>query len=93
MLWSWTSEMRGLDGLVSPSQAQTPPSAAELSSYRGLHAAAAHGSTEEVRRLTAAGADVNARDPTWLPLLAGGEHRCKVLTSIGSRRHDQGTRL
>jgi ankyrin repeat protein len=46
----------------SPARAQMPPTAAELSAYRGLHAAAALGSAEEVKRLARAGADVNARD-------------------------------
>ncbi|HEX2543053.1 MAG TPA: ankyrin repeat domain-containing protein [Caldimonas sp.] len=42
--------------------AQTPPTAAELSSYRGLHAAAAKGDVNWVRRLAQSGADLNARD-------------------------------
>lgn len=49
-------------GCFSPAQAQTPPTAAELSAYRGLHAAAALGSAEEVDRLARTGADFNARD-------------------------------
>jgi uncharacterized protein len=47
---------------VSPAAAQTPPTQAELQAYRDLHAAAARGSADEVRRLVAAGHDVNARD-------------------------------
>ena len=46
----------------STASAQTPPSRAELSSYRGLHAAAAQGSAGEIRRLAGEGADLNARD-------------------------------
>jgi len=42
--------------------AQTPPTPAELSAYRGLHAAAARGSDEDIRRLAQAGADLNTRD-------------------------------
>lgn len=42
--------------------AQTPPTPAELSAYRGLHAAAARGSDEDIRRLSKAGADLNTRD-------------------------------
>ncbi|NIX75277.1 ankyrin repeat domain-containing protein [Microvirga terricola] len=42
--------------------AQTAPTQTELSAYRGLHAAAAEGSAESIRRLAQAGADLNARD-------------------------------
>lgn len=42
--------------------AQTPPSAAEIASYEGLHLAAHLGQVDEVERLIAAGADVNLRD-------------------------------
>jgi ankyrin repeat protein len=42
--------------------AQTPPTPAEFSAYRGLHAAAARGSDEDIRRLSKAGADLNTRD-------------------------------
>ncbi|HKH32784.1 MAG TPA: ankyrin repeat domain-containing protein [Beijerinckiaceae bacterium] len=51
-----------LVALVSTTPAQTPPSPAELEAYRGFHAAAARGGVEEIRRLAAAGADLNARD-------------------------------
>lgn len=43
-------------------RAQMPPSAAELSAYQGLHAAAASGDVAQVSRLAATGADLNARD-------------------------------
>lgn len=43
-------------------RAQTPPSAAELSAYQGLHAAAASGDVAQVSRLATTGADLNARD-------------------------------
>ncbi|WP_262265918.1 ankyrin repeat domain-containing protein [Microvirga yunnanensis] len=42
--------------------AQTAPSPTELSAYRGLHAAAAQGSVDDIRRLAQAGIDLNARD-------------------------------
>jgi len=42
---------------------QTAPSAAELASYGGLHAAAASGSVEAIQRLAREGADLDARDP------------------------------
>jgi ankyrin repeat protein len=50
-----------LAALAGPVAAQTPPSEAELAAYQGLHAAAARGQADEIRRL-AAGADLNARD-------------------------------
>ena len=42
--------------------AQVAPSGAEIAQYDGLLAAAARGDAAEVRRLVAAGADVNVRD-------------------------------
>jgi ankyrin repeat protein len=44
--------------------AQTPPTPAELLAYRDLHAAAAQGSVDDIRRMAQAGADPNARDRT-----------------------------
>jgi ankyrin repeat protein len=48
--------------LAAPAAAQTPPSAAETSAYSGLLLAAARGDAAQVRRLAAAGADLNVRD-------------------------------
>jgi uncharacterized protein len=45
-----------------PAEGQTPPSAAEIAAYGGLHAAAARGAADEIRRLAQAGADLNGRD-------------------------------
>jgi ankyrin repeat protein len=42
--------------------AQVAPSAAQLASYRGVHAAAAQGDSAALQRLVAARADLNARD-------------------------------
>ena len=42
--------------------AQTPPTPTELADYRGLHAAAAQGSADDIQRLAQTGADPNARD-------------------------------
>jgi ankyrin repeat protein len=42
--------------------AQTPPSAEEISAYTGLHKAAAEGNRTETTRLLASGADPNTRD-------------------------------
>jgi uncharacterized protein len=43
-------------------QAQTPPSAAELKVYAGLHEAAANGDVEEINKLIAAGEKVDLQD-------------------------------
>ena len=50
--------------LVLPlsARAQTPPSAAEIAQYTGLHAAAQSGNVAEIQRLLAGSADPNARD-------------------------------
>ena len=48
--------------LTAPCAAQTPPSAAELQAYRGLHAAAAKGDVGEIEKLVKAGAAIDARD-------------------------------
>ncbi len=42
--------------------AQTPPSAAELAAYTGLHAAAAKGDASGIAAMLKQGADANARD-------------------------------
>ncbi len=42
--------------------AQTAPSASEIASYTGLHLAAHEGRVDEINRLIASGADLNARD-------------------------------
>lgn len=47
---------------LSPAAAQVPPTPAEISAYRGLHAAAAAGDAGEIARLAAAGAPLEARD-------------------------------
>ena len=43
--------------------AQTAPSTAEIAAYDGLNRAAHDGDIDEINRLAAAGADINARDP------------------------------
>ena len=48
--------------LPPAAEAQVPPSAAEVAQYRGLHAAAHAGDLAAMRRLAAAGADLEARD-------------------------------
>lgn len=50
-------------GLSITAEAQTAPSAAEVSAYVGLHAAAQSGDVSMIRALLAKGADPDARDP------------------------------
>jgi ankyrin repeat protein len=56
----------GLLGILTLSggaaSAQTAPTPMELAAYRGLHAAAAQGSVDDIRQLAQAGSDLNARD-------------------------------
>jgi ankyrin repeat protein len=47
---------------VAPAAAQTPPTAAEVAQYGGLHAAAWQGDAARIAQLLAAGADPNRRD-------------------------------
>jgi ankyrin repeat protein len=47
---------------AGPASAQTPPSAAELKNYTGLHAAAATGNIAEISRLVSAGRNIDAHD-------------------------------
>ncbi|MDD9878265.1 MAG: ankyrin repeat domain-containing protein [Magnetovibrio sp.] len=61
--------------------AQTPPSAAEMRAYEGLHAAVAAGDLARMARLILAGADVNATDThgrTPLMVAAYGRDRDAV---------------
>src|SRR5262245_12927462 len=48
--------------LVASAPAQTPPGAAELQAYRGLHAAAAKGDVAEIEKLVKSGAPIDPRD-------------------------------
>ena len=48
--------------LTGAAQAQTAPSASEIATYTGLQLAAHEGRVDEINRLIAQGADVNARD-------------------------------
>jgi uncharacterized protein len=56
----------GLIGIMTltggAASAQTPPTPTELAAYRGLHAAAAKGSVDDIGQLRQQGADPNARD-------------------------------
>src|SRR3954453_11846037 len=48
--------------LALPAAAQTPPSTAEITAYRGLHAAAASGDAAEIARLIGTGEKADAVD-------------------------------
>jgi hypothetical protein len=48
--------------LGAVAQAQTPPTAAEIAGYGGLHRAAWDDDAAAIRRLVASGADLDARD-------------------------------
>jgi hypothetical protein len=62
-LWMAIAVIAQVPGLaVNPTQAQTPPSAAELKIYAGLHEAAAKSDVAEIERLVAAGEKVDIQD-------------------------------
>ena len=69
--------------------AQTPPTPAEVSAYRGLHAAAVRGSDGDLRRLAQAGADLNSRDdngrtPLHVAAFQGNGAAARVLIALGA---------
>lgn len=66
---------------VTGAAAQSPPSAADIAGYDGLHLAAHRGDAEAVTRLAAEGADLEARDGserTPLHVAAFGSHEDAV---------------
>jgi ankyrin repeat protein len=69
--------------------AQVAPSAQDISSYTGLHAAAHRGDAAEIRRLAQRGAEVNARDaygrtPLHVATFAGQRAAIRALTAAGA---------
>lgn len=63
-LMAWPmAVLMAMASLALPAPAQVAPSAAEVARYTGLHAAAHKGDLTQVKKLLAAGASVNARDP------------------------------
>lgn len=74
---------------VTTAQAQTPPSLSELAAYDGLHRAAFEGDVEAVRRLAAAGADLDARDragrtPAHVAAFASNDAALRALAEAGA---------
>lgn len=69
--------------------AQTPPSSAQIENYTGLHKAAHFNDLEEIKRLIAAKADLNARDvngrtPAHVAGFASHEEALKLLAQAGA---------
>lgn len=75
--------------MPSAAGAQIAPSPAEIAAYRDLHKATHAGDAEEVRRLAAAGADVNARDahgrtPAHVAAFASHDAVLRALAEAGA---------
>ena len=66
-------------------RAQTPPDPGELAAYDGLHAAAARGDVDAIRRLAVGGGgldrrDGNGRTPLHVAFIRLGREICKAPT-------------
>jgi ankyrin repeat protein len=69
--------------------AQTPPSAADVAGYDGLHRAAHEGDASSIRRLAADGADLEARDargrtPVHVAAFASHDEALTALAEAGA---------
>lgn len=74
---------------TTAAQAQTAPSTAEIAAYKDLHRAAQNGDVAEIRRLAAAGMDVNARDrqdrtPAHVAAFASNDDALQALAQAGA---------
>lgn len=75
--------------IASMSHGQVAPSAAEVSSYQGLHRAAHDGDIEEIIRLVASGADIDRRDkhgrtPAHVAAFASQDEALRTLAKAGA---------
>jgi len=75
--------------LMLSAAAQTAPSPGEIAGYDGLHRAAHDGDVDAIRRLTAVGADLEARDdagrtPLHVAVFASNEDAVTALAAAGS---------
>jgi len=75
--------------MTIPASAQIPPSSAELSAYRGLHAAAAKGDAGEIERLVKTAAPIEARDshgrtPLHVAAFMGQQDAAHILMKLGA---------
>lgn len=69
--------------------AQTAPSTSEIAAYEGLHRAAQNGDAAGIRRLAAAGTDVNVRDghgrtPAHVAAFASNDDALRALAKAGA---------
>jgi ankyrin repeat protein len=76
-------------GAPNAALAQTPPTRAELAAYTGLHAAAAQGHLESLRKLIGERANLNARDgngrtPLHVAAFQGRGTAARVLIEAGA---------
>lgn len=74
---------------TASAQAQTAPSKSEIAAYEGLHRAAQNGDVGAIRRLVAAGANVDERDrqgrtPAHIAAFASNDEVLRVLADAGT---------